>query len=290
MTIAYASGRHAWGTCQKCGLRFAYHELVNDGYYQDLRVCAGCYDDKHPQDRPIRAVDPVALWRPSPDTIHAPSAPVLSVDGALFSWTAAESQDGLIAGYRLYQLDDDGETWALFATIEIARDFDTTALTALEYLASLDSGSYSFRMIAYDTRGLSSVPSNVVSTTIAAGVALTVTVGNQGSAYGYDNFSGPLDGSSPDFGSISPQQPLVGSAQILTLESITTGFELFIGTTLLDAQYTTLRVQTASGTVDLDLSSPDDGYATPTESYWFWSQTGIWSAADIGQQRTVTFL
>src|SRR5271163_4026557 len=73
----YAPGNKAWGLCQKCGLRYLLHELVFDGYYPELRVCTGCYDDRQPQEFLIDVTDPQALWKPSPE--DAPIAPVVSI-------------------------------------------------------------------------------------------------------------------------------------------------------------------------------------------------------------------
>lgn len=65
----YASGKHAVGFCQRCGLPYGYLELVEDGQVKGLRVCLQCYDPKHPQERPSRGPDPIALRDPAPETI-----------------------------------------------------------------------------------------------------------------------------------------------------------------------------------------------------------------------------
>lgn len=78
----YARGSKAWGLCKRCGLRFLLHELVFDAQIPWLRVCNQCFDPKHPQERPVKASDPQALWRPSPEQ-GGPTAPVLT--GEIFA-------------------------------------------------------------------------------------------------------------------------------------------------------------------------------------------------------------
>ena len=65
--MKYASGRNAWGRCQRCGDRVRYLELVNDQQVPGLRVCPSCYDIKHPAEKPVKLDDGIALRRPSPD-------------------------------------------------------------------------------------------------------------------------------------------------------------------------------------------------------------------------------
>lgn len=63
----YATGKFVQQSCQRCGLPFPYLELREDGDVKGLRVCAECYDSKHPQDNgPRNIIDPIALRYPSP--------------------------------------------------------------------------------------------------------------------------------------------------------------------------------------------------------------------------------
>lgn len=65
--MRYASGAKAWATCQRCGLRGKYVEMVADGNVPNLRVHAYCRDIKNPQEKPIRADDATQLRHPAPD-------------------------------------------------------------------------------------------------------------------------------------------------------------------------------------------------------------------------------
>ena len=65
---SYASGRHAWARCQRCGDRIRYTQLRKDGHNPELLVGPCCYDIAHPTEKPFKADDAVALKRPSPDT------------------------------------------------------------------------------------------------------------------------------------------------------------------------------------------------------------------------------
>ena len=62
-----ATGRRAWFTCQRCGLRGRYTESVADGQNPNLRVHASCRDIKHPAEQPFTAEDGISLAHPIPD-------------------------------------------------------------------------------------------------------------------------------------------------------------------------------------------------------------------------------
>ena len=65
--MKYAKGEMAWGRCQRCGDRVKYKELLSDGQVKGLKVCNGCFDIKHPTERPFRNTEGIALKKPSPD-------------------------------------------------------------------------------------------------------------------------------------------------------------------------------------------------------------------------------
>ena len=68
---AFASGKHAYGLCDRCGWRYKYKALrkerVND-QLSNLKVCPECYDPDHPQNKLGKKDyhDPQALWDPRP--------------------------------------------------------------------------------------------------------------------------------------------------------------------------------------------------------------------------------
>jgi hypothetical protein len=88
---AYAKGHLAWGLCSRCGLRYLLRELVLDGYFPNIRVCQGCYDPPQPQERLAVVSDPVALWKPAPDTYLVPP-PFLTAEvvggSVVLNWTS----------------------------------------------------------------------------------------------------------------------------------------------------------------------------------------------------------
>jgi hypothetical protein len=69
----FASGKHAWALCQRCGLRFDYREIRAESGTQ-VRVCRECDDGRfnrveHPQNGPFPVTpDPQALRWAFPDT------------------------------------------------------------------------------------------------------------------------------------------------------------------------------------------------------------------------------
>lgn len=77
MGTKYARGRRAWGICGRCGGRGFLNEMVFDGHILNMRVHRACFEPQHPQEMLPAMDDPVALWRPSPETFNPPTAPVL---------------------------------------------------------------------------------------------------------------------------------------------------------------------------------------------------------------------
>jgi hypothetical protein len=67
MSQQYATGNSALAECQRCGLRLPYRDLVEDGHIPGLLVHPECYEPQHPQEIPVRATDPIALYRPAPE-------------------------------------------------------------------------------------------------------------------------------------------------------------------------------------------------------------------------------
>jgi hypothetical protein len=71
-----ATGKHAFGLCDKCGRKVKYSELRRDGYSRGLWVCGICYDVKEP-DEPS-TVDKINLKhaRPDPNTDRGVATPL----------------------------------------------------------------------------------------------------------------------------------------------------------------------------------------------------------------------
>lgn len=70
-----------------------------------LRVHSDCYDPKHPQEFLVDVTDPIALWRPAPDSV-AFTAPVLSASGLspiALAWTAADFGAYTVGSYAVYR-------------------------------------------------------------------------------------------------------------------------------------------------------------------------------------------
>lgn len=185
--VAYASGRHAWADCQKCGLRFKYTETRLDRYFPNLRVCFECFDDKHPQERLLKVADPTAIWMPGPESVHAPTAPVLAGllagNDVTLTWLAAApsigasfrrsdtrgstSQDGKVSVYRLYRALGEAD-FVQIAELEVVRDaFAAVTSEPLSYVDNdLLPGQYSYNIQAHDSRSFASDDSNVVTVTV----------------------------------------------------------------------------------------------------------------------------
>ena len=69
----FASGRYAWGICDRCGIRARLLTLRTEfklGRQINIRTCETCWDGDHPQNHLPKFVqnDPQALRQPRPDT------------------------------------------------------------------------------------------------------------------------------------------------------------------------------------------------------------------------------
>lgn len=78
MPQKYAKGSRAWGICGRSGRKMLLNDMVFDGRYPNMRVDPAWYEGKHPQEYLPAIEDPVALFRPSPEVIKPPTAPVLT--------------------------------------------------------------------------------------------------------------------------------------------------------------------------------------------------------------------
>lgn len=68
----YASGRHAYGFCERCACRWPIGELKSETFRGNLknnRVCSDCWDKENPQVfiGTFKIEDPQTLKRPAPD-------------------------------------------------------------------------------------------------------------------------------------------------------------------------------------------------------------------------------
>lgn len=127
MAQKYAKGSRAWGICGRSGRKMLLRDMVFDGRYPNMRVDPAWYEDKHPQEFMPKVEDPTALYRPSPEVIAAPTAPVLtaSLQGgttAQLTWTPAESGITEIASYSIFR-GLDGALPTLLITCAVLRDF-----------------------------------------------------------------------------------------------------------------------------------------------------------------------
>lgn len=75
---AYSNNPRAWGVCDRCGLRFYLRQLAKE--WTGSKVCASCFEPKHPQLTPRITSDAQALKEPRPEENSAGG-----VSAALFS-------------------------------------------------------------------------------------------------------------------------------------------------------------------------------------------------------------
>lgn len=85
---AFAPGKYAIAICGRCGLKYPYKELIEDGNIKGLYVCnEGCRDDIDPYKLPPRGPDNFVLHHPRPDAPlnNIPTTLTLPPDGEVVS-------------------------------------------------------------------------------------------------------------------------------------------------------------------------------------------------------------
>lgn len=173
MARKYATGRRALFICGRCGQRGNFRDSKFDGYFPNLRVHPECWEDKHPQDHLPKVSDPIALWRPSPETPGLIPPMLIGDSGGLavlLSWTEAVWTEGARPeSYRVMRSEDDADYIAL-ADFPIV--YDVFAELLSETLAysdfALEAGHvYTYRIDAVQADG-NAINSNLVSFTFDA--------------------------------------------------------------------------------------------------------------------------
>ena len=67
--MAYASGKHALGICDRCGWQCKYLDMKKE--WTGMLVGFDEFEQKHPQLKPVRSFsDPQALKNPRPDRVE----------------------------------------------------------------------------------------------------------------------------------------------------------------------------------------------------------------------------
>lgn len=169
MAKKYANGRAAWGECGRSGRKMLLNDMVFDGQYPNMRVDPAWYEPKHPQENLKRIDDPVALWRPAPENLAPPTAPVLIgalTDGPVIplSWTAAESGISQITRYELYRSHNGGAVEIVYS-FDVERDMfggiTNDAARAYLDIDVIEDDTYSYYVVATALQGGIST-SNVV--------------------------------------------------------------------------------------------------------------------------------
>jgi hypothetical protein len=127
MAQKYARGARAWGICGRSGKKMLLRYMVFDGRFPNMRVDPEWYESKHPQEYLPKVEDPVALYRPSPEVIAPPTAPVLTTSlqdstTAKLTWTPAETGITEIESYTIFRGLDGALPFAL-VTCAVLRDF-----------------------------------------------------------------------------------------------------------------------------------------------------------------------
>ncbi len=97
MAQAFASGKEAWGECDRCGWRVLLNSLkyeTSNGVSTGLKVCRECFDPEHPQDDidKLDTSDAISLQDPRPDKDRLSST-------SYFGWNPVGNQ---LTGISIY--------------------------------------------------------------------------------------------------------------------------------------------------------------------------------------------
>jgi hypothetical protein len=135
-------------------------DMIADGYYENLLVDPAWRDAPHPQEHLPKFHDPEVLYRPSPENLPAPTAPVLTAvvagSAASLSWTESTYAAHLIEEYRVYRSVGTA-AFSLLTIVAIVRDFDTSILNSpysyVDNTTNFGSFTYRYYIEAVPVRG-----------------------------------------------------------------------------------------------------------------------------------------
>lgn len=126
MAKKYAEGRRAWGICARSGRKMLLRNMTFDGRYPNLRVDPAWWEGRHPLEFLAKVDDPIALYRPSPEVIFGPTAPVLTVVSsagtAAVLWTPSQTDITEIRSYTIFR-GQDGAPPTQLLVCNVLRDF-----------------------------------------------------------------------------------------------------------------------------------------------------------------------
>lgn len=126
MAQKYARGTRAWGICGRGGHKLLLKDMVFDERYPNMRVDPDWFEGKHPQELLPKVEDPIALYRPAPEVVDGPTAPVATAAQILatvsLTWTPSETDITEIASYTISR-NVDGGAFSALITCNVLRDF-----------------------------------------------------------------------------------------------------------------------------------------------------------------------
>lgn len=101
-------------------------DMVFDGRYPNMRVDPAWYEARHPLETLPKVEDPIALFRPAPEVVLAPTPPTLAValvaNQPVLTIGPAETGITEIDSYDIYRAVDGG-VLLLLAHCQVNRDF-----------------------------------------------------------------------------------------------------------------------------------------------------------------------
>jgi hypothetical protein len=107
MGAGYARNKDAVAICNRSGQKMLRSEMVEDGYLKGLLVHPDWFDPEEPQEKPFRADEAIAIYRPAPDLVPNPPSPVLSISVAgsvaTLTWTESDPPASTVINYTVWR-------------------------------------------------------------------------------------------------------------------------------------------------------------------------------------------
>lgn len=118
MTAPFARYKNAVAICNRSGWKMYRADMVEDGYLKGLLVHPEWYDPPQPQEEPFDPEEGIAIYKPAPDLIPSPPAPVVSIAGNVLTWTQADPPVSTIMYWTVWrQLTAPGSLFLLLAKV-----------------------------------------------------------------------------------------------------------------------------------------------------------------------------
>lgn len=120
--MPYARNKDSVAICNRSGQKMLRRDMIEDGYIRGLLVHPDWYDPPHPQEQPFDPDEGIAIYRPAPDLMPVPPAPVLlpAVHGGssvTLIWTQTDPPGSTVVNWTVWRLRPGDPNFLLIGTV-----------------------------------------------------------------------------------------------------------------------------------------------------------------------------